>query len=64
MFVFIFMVAIAWARGLDISCGCSSAHPQQVGLPKMLENLGLLILLQLISINPMNKFTLESFATE
>lgn len=62
MLIFIFMVAFAWARGLDISCGCSSAHPQQVGLPKILENTGLLILLIIVYINPNNKYTLERFA--
>lgn len=62
MVIFIIMVAIAWARGLDISCGCSSAFPQKVGLPKILENSGLLFLSFLIYINPLNNFTFENFA--
>lgn len=60
MFMFIIMVAIAWARGLDISCGCSSVNPQKVGLPKILENTGLMILSILIYLNPVKKLTLEN----
>lgn len=63
MVIFILMVGLAWARGLDISCGCSSAHPQKVGLPKILENTGLLILLIISYISPNNQYSLEHFAS-
>ncbi|MDD5582233.1 MAG: DoxX family membrane protein [Candidatus Marinimicrobia bacterium] len=43
MVFFIFMIAIAMARGLDISCGCFGPGSQRVGWPKIFENLGLLI---------------------
>ncbi|MFA5512933.1 MAG: MauE/DoxX family redox-associated membrane protein [Candidatus Kapaibacterium sp.] len=59
----IFSLAVIWAiaMGLDINCGCSSTNPQKVGLPKLLENIGLLALSLLIFINPIRKFSLESF---
>jgi len=43
MAFFILMVAIAMARGLDISCGCFGQGSQKVGWKKILENTGLLI---------------------
>jgi putative oxidoreductase len=60
----LFILAIIWAMalGLDINCGCSSSSPQKVGLPKLLENLGLLALSALIYMFPNRKFTLESFS--
>ncbi|MDT3739045.1 MAG: MauE/DoxX family redox-associated membrane protein [Candidatus Kapabacteria bacterium] len=59
----VFIIAIIWAiaMGLDINCGCSSTTPQKVGLPKLLENTGLLLLSLLIYLFPERKFTLESF---
>lgn len=62
LILFIFMVGIAWARGLDISCGCSSINPQKVGFPKILENSALLFLSILIYLNPIKKLTLDNFA--
>lgn len=61
MTMFIIAVANAWAAGLDINCGCSSATPEKVGLPKLLENTGLLVLSLFVYFFPQKKFTLESF---
>lgn len=60
----LFMLSVVWAMamGLDINCGCSSTTPQKVGLPKLLENLGLLILSAIIYLFPERKFTLESLS--
>lgn len=45
MLVFTLMILISVMRGLDISCGCfGTTDNQKVGLIKILENLGLLIL--------------------
>lgn len=59
-----FILSVLWAMalGLDINCGCSSTAPQKVGLPKLLENLGLLLLSALIFIFPERRFTLESIS--
>jgi hypothetical protein len=46
---------------LDINCGCSSLHPQHVGLPKIFENTGLAVLSILIALFPNNQFTLDNF---
>lgn len=60
LIVFIIAVASAWARGLNIDCGCySEIASQKVGLEKILENTGLLILTIYVFINPSRKFTLE-----
>lgn len=43
--VFTIAVAIAMARGLDVECGCfGTADGTRVGLLKILENLGMLLL--------------------
>lgn len=43
--VFIIVVAISLARGLDIDCGCfGTVDGSKVGIMKILENTGLLIL--------------------
>jgi uncharacterized membrane protein YphA (DoxX/SURF4 family) len=55
---FIFMVAFAWGRGLDISCGCSSINPQTVGLPKIIENTIFLAMCVFIMVFPHNKLTI------
>lgn len=62
LIVFIAAVLYAMAMGLDINCGCSSTHPQKVGIPKVLENTGLLILSIFMIIFPNSKFSLEMFA--
>lgn len=58
LIMFIFMVSVAWAKGLDINCGCSAAHPMQVGLPKILENTGLLLMTAMIWYFPRKEWTL------
>lgn len=55
---FIFMVAVAWGRGLDISCGCSSINPQTVGLPKIIENTIFLAMCVFTMLFPHNKLTI------
>jgi len=59
LLVFIIGVASAMARGLDISCGCSKANPSKVGIPKILENLGLIALCALSYFSKNNRFTLS-----
>lgn len=45
MIVFTLMVIAALLRGLDIDCGCFGTHDaQKVGILKLLENTGLIIL--------------------
>jgi uncharacterized membrane protein YphA (DoxX/SURF4 family) len=45
MLVFTFGVVVAWARGLDVSCGCfGKALSGQVGAQKFFENVGLILL--------------------
>jgi uncharacterized membrane protein YphA (DoxX/SURF4 family) len=45
LFVFIIAIIISVARGLDIDCGCfGTVDGAKVGLVKILENIGLLIL--------------------
>lgn len=59
---FIIMVASAWARGLDINCGCSAGNPMKVGLPKILENAGLTVLCLLIWINPSRTLSIDNLS--
>ncbi len=59
MILFIISVGIAMAKGLDISCGCSSSHNIKVGWQKIFENLGYLILCIYIFIFPNSKFSLD-----
>jgi putative oxidoreductase len=45
LFVFIIAISISLARGLDIDCGCfGTVEGAKVGIQKILENVGLLIL--------------------
>ncbi len=45
MAMFLVMVAVALFRGLDIECGCfGTADGSRVGIKKLAENLGMLIL--------------------
>ncbi|MFP4369223.1 MAG: MauE/DoxX family redox-associated membrane protein [Candidatus Kapaibacterium sp.] len=62
LIVFIIAVASADIRGLDINCGCySNIAEQKVGMAKILENTGLLILAVYLYIFPNNRFSLEAF---
>lgn len=60
LIMFIIAVASAWARGLNINCGCFSHIAQEtVGLKKILENTGLLILCIYLYFFPGNLLTLD-----
>lgn len=59
---FIFMVAVAWARGLDINCGCSAVNPTPVGIKKILENFGILTLTLLVWFYPKNLITVNNIS--
>ncbi len=49
LLVFNLAIIIAWARGLNIDCGCSAnVADQKVGWEKLLENFGLIALLILL----------------
>lgn len=61
LLTFIAFVGFAMMMGFDINCGCSSTNPQKVGIPKLLENSGLMILSAVIFLFPNQKFTLEEF---
>ena len=63
LLVFIIAVGTAWGRGLNINCGCYSNIAQQtVGLPKILENLGLMLLAAIIYFFPRKEFCIESYS--
>ncbi len=63
LIIFNIAVATAWARGLDIHCGCySDVAEQTVGWQKLVENFGLLILLLIIYFFKNNALTLEALA--
>lgn len=49
MVVFLAAVTSAWARGLDISCGCTGKDSGAVGPSKIAENVGLLVAAALAS---------------
>lgn len=56
MAFFLVAVAVALARGLDIECGCfGTADGSRVGLRKMAENLGMLILAFIAIQTPFNR---------
>lgn len=59
LFVFTLAVVSALARGLDISCGCSSNSPK-VGWEKVLENTGLILCGIIAYISRSNAFSLKS----
>jgi len=53
MGLFVFVVAAAVARGLDIECGCfGTSDASRVGTAKLIENVGLLALALIASIKP------------
>jgi uncharacterized membrane protein YphA (DoxX/SURF4 family) len=53
MGLFVIVVGVAVARGLDIECGCfGTADASRVGTAKLLENLGLLALAVVASRRP------------
>jgi uncharacterized membrane protein YphA (DoxX/SURF4 family) len=59
--IFTIGVITAWSRGLDINCGCFSAiKEEKVGLSKVLQNSGLILLTILTFISNSTKFKLKS----
>jgi uncharacterized membrane protein YphA (DoxX/SURF4 family) len=62
LLIFNIAVAVAWARGLDINCGCFSDIAQQtVGSEKLAENFAMIASLFYIYFFPNNKLSLEYF---
>ena len=63
LFMLIFIIAIgsAMARGLNINCGCFAGHTVLVGWPKIMEDLGLLLLSLCLYYYPVQKFSLENY---
>lgn len=60
LFVFTTAVAIAMAKGLNINCGCySNIASQKVGLPKVLENIGMMLLTLIVLISTNEKWTMR-----
>jgi len=56
MGLFVFVVAAAVARGLDIECGCfGTADASRVGTAKLIENVGLLALALVASLKPVER---------
>lgn len=54
-------IIIAVAKGLSINCGCySQIAAQKVGLPKILENTGLIILSLILVFTENNKLQLKN----
>jgi uncharacterized membrane protein YphA (DoxX/SURF4 family) len=51
LILFTATVGIAWARGLDVSCGCfGKVGAAKIGAQKLLENIGLVFLAAMASI--------------
>lgn len=61
LIVFTTGIAIAVAKGLSIDCGCySQIAAQKVGIPKILENIGLIILTLILILTDNNKLHLKN----
>lgn len=61
LIVFTSAIIIAVAQGLNINCGCySQIASQKVGIPKILENIGLIILSLILVFTENNKFQIEN----
>ena len=62
LLTFNFAIAVAWARGLNINCGCfSNVAKEIVGLGKLSENFAMFAALVFMFFFPNNRFSLESF---
>ena len=62
LLMFNFAVAVAWARGLNINCGCfSNIAKETVGLSKLSENFSMLFALAFMFFFPNNRFSFEAF---
>jgi uncharacterized membrane protein YphA (DoxX/SURF4 family) len=65
LLVFNAAVAVAWARGLDINCGCySNVAEQKVGMEKLAENFAMIFALAFIFFFPNNKISLEKLIAD
>jgi uncharacterized membrane protein YphA (DoxX/SURF4 family) len=65
LFMFNFAVAVAWARGLDINCGCYSSVAQQtVGIGKLSENFAMIVALAFMFFSPDDKLAIENYLLE
>jgi len=61
LLMFNFAVAVAWARGLNINCGCfSSIAKETVGIGKLSENFVMFAALIFMFFFPDNRFSLEA----
>ena len=60
--MFIIAILIAMIQGLDIGCGCSTESATKVGLPKILEDLAMLLGAVYIFYFPNKRLTLENLA--
>jgi len=62
LLMFNFAVSVAWARGLNINCGCfSNLAKETVGLGKLSENFAMFFALVFMFFFPNNRFSLETF---
>ncbi len=62
LIIFTTGVAIAVVKGLSINCGCySKIAAQKVGIPKILENLGLIILTLILIFTNNNKLQINNY---
>jgi len=62
LLMFNFAVGVAWARGLNINCGCFSSVAQEtVGLGKLSENFAMFAALAFMFFFPNNRFSFETF---
>lgn len=59
LFSFTVLVISAWARGLNINCGCFSHYVEYVGLRKVIENLIMMLLSLFIFLFPRSVFSIE-----
>lgn len=60
LFVFTTAVIIAMAKGLNINCGCySNIASQKVGMPKVLENTGMMLLTLIVLFSKNEKWTMK-----
>ena len=62
LLMFNIAVASAWARGLNINCGCfSNIAKETVGIGKLSENFAMFLALAFMFFFPNNRFSFETF---
>jgi putative oxidoreductase len=57
--IFIAAISMAMLSGKDINCGCFAKHATKVGFPKLLEDIGSLILCIYMFLYPVATLTLD-----